>query len=972
MLKSTKTAAVFILIFSTPFIHSCKTPAVIATRTIHQADDLNNQKKYNEAIACYERYIQTAPGLGVYRNLSMEADVYRKLAHAWSAIFNYDSSLYCLQKALMIDSVHESGKLGLIEDYRSIGLTYGYKGDYIKSISFLRQSLELGSGMEKSIRDINRISIGDTWLSLARVNFVTGNFHDAENEVEMAIPIYQKAESDYSGLLESYLLLGKIRIEKGEIPQGRGLIEYSMQIAESSNVNTARHYQAIGSSFLQESKYEEALKNMLQALKESEESNIIPQIAWMNIKVGDIYSLIGDEKKAGSYYETALSQTSGKRDQIIAESPSLLMRLGDVQMASELYIKSGSLTGSALAGLRLGEMNERNNNRDKAEYYFTRSDSLFRIIGSNAGQAHAKLGLCRLYTGNDMPDEASRMLDQIGEYGKNPEIEWQIFFEKGRILEKQSNPASAFQEYLKSIDIIERIRGDLSIEEFRSAYMKDKMHVYEKVIMLLLENNENDVIFNQGQSPVETAFYYSERARARAFLDMLGNTRISPKNTSDTIILAKEYNLRLQIQKVTREIERNKFNQTGTGELEIHLESLNREYIRTLDIIKLGNSEYNSLISVDPCKLSEIQDLIAGNSAIIQYWEGRDRSAVWVLTNKAITARILDTGSDKIEKSVSDSRALINSGVTKIYELLLAGLYNTLIVPIEQEIGGYESLFIIPHGSLHFLPFQALIDTEGKYLVEKFNVSYAPSSSVLKQCSLKKSTRDDDFLGLALGDINLPDFSPLPGTRIELNQIVQLYPGATAKYEDEISESYFKKESENHNIIHLATHGFLDSRRPMNSYLLMPSDDDNDGQLTVNEIFDLNLKSKLVVLSACETGLGHYSKGDELIGLSRAFIYAGTPSIIVSLWPVEDASTTLLMTRLYQYYTAGYLLHEALALAQRDLINNNFEATVRRGARTSTVVWDEALTYEIESGNKLKEKNPFYWAPFILIGYGGL
>jgi CHAT domain-containing protein len=223
---------------------------------------------------------------------------------------------------------------------------------------------------------------------------------------------------------------------------------------------------------------------------------------------------------------------------------------------------------------------------------------------------------------------------------------------------------------------------------------------------------------------------------------------------------------------------------------------------------------------------------------------------------------------------------------------------------------------------------------------------------------------------MALGNMTIGNFSPLPGTKVELDQIVQLYPGATAKYENETSETYFKTEAKNHNIIHLATHGYLDSRRPMNSYLLMQSDDKNDGQLTVNEIFDLNLKSKLVVLSACETGLGSLSTGDELIGLSRAFIYAGTPAIIVSLWPVEDASTALLMTRLHQYYSAGYRLQYALTLAQRDLINNNFETSIKRGG--SIVVWDKVLKHEIESGNKSKEKNPFFWAPFILIGYGGL
>ena len=967
MLNLIKTAVAFILIFYIPCIQSCKTPAVIATQTIQQADEYNNQNKYNEAIIYYEKYIQIAPGLGVYRNPSMEADVFRKLAHAYSTRLKYDSSLYCLQKAVKIDSVSGPNALDIIEDYREIGLTYGYKGDYIKSIKFLKQSLALNEGMDKSFKEVKRFSIGDTYLSLGQVNFVIGNFQEAEEEVGKAISIYKKIENEYLGLLESYLLLGKIWIEQGEINEGLQLIENSIQIAEKNNINTARHYQAIGSAYLSEAKYEEALKSRVEALKKAEESKIIPQITWMNVKVGDVYSYIGDDKKAESYYETALSYTSGAKKEILAVSPSLQMRLGDVQQACDFYMKSGSLMGTALASLRLGEINEKNNKPDKAEYYFNKSDSIFKIIGSNAGQASAKLGLCRVYINKDMSGIAGSLLSQIISLSKNPEIEWQLHFEKGRIFENQDNIYLAFQEYCKSIDIIEKIRGDLSIEEFRSAYMRDKMQVYERLIMLLIENREGGVFNNLKQSPIETAFYYSERARSRSFLDILGNNKISSKESSDTILLAKEFRLRLQIQKVTKEIEMS--NEIDPEELEKHLGFLNKEYIKTLDLIKLSNSDYNSLISVEPSKLSEIQELVAEKNAIIEYWVGKEKTVIWVITNKSIIAKILNTGADKIEQLVSDCRALIKTDKCK---LLLAELYNTLISPIKSEINGYESLYIIPHRSLHFLPFQALIDTNGKYLVEKFIVSYAPSCSVLKQCSLKKCNINDDFLGMALGDISIGNFSSLPGTKAELKEIVQLYPGATAKYENETSETYFKAEAKNHNIIHLATHGFLDGRRPMYSYLLMPSDEKNDGQLTVNEIFDLNLKSKFVVLSACETGLGLLLNGDELIGLSRAFIYAGTPAVIVSLWPVEDASTALLMTRLHQYYSSGYKLQDALALAQRDLINNNFEASIKRGASTVTVVWDKVLKYEIESGNKSKEKNPFYWAPFILIGYGGL
>jgi tetratricopeptide (TPR) repeat protein len=321
MFNPTKTAIAFILCFFIPYIQSCETQAVIATQTIQQADEFNNQKRYNEAIVYYEKYIQIAPSLGVYRNLSMEADVYRKLAHAYSTGLKYDSSLYCLQKAVKIDSVSEPNALDIIEDYRQTGLTYGYKGDYINSIRFLKQSLELNTGMDKSFKDVKRYSIGDTYLSLAQVNFVIGNYHEAEEEVAKAILIYKRIENEYLGLLESYLLLGKIRIEQGDIKDGLNLIENSIQIAENNNINTARHYQAIGSAYLSESKYEEALKSRVEALKKAEESKIIPQITWMNVKVGDVFSYIGDDNKAASYYESALSSASGTKEEILAVTP---------------------------------------------------------------------------------------------------------------------------------------------------------------------------------------------------------------------------------------------------------------------------------------------------------------------------------------------------------------------------------------------------------------------------------------------------------------------------------------------------------------------------------------------------------------------------------------------------------------------------------------------------------------------------
>ena len=190
---------------------------------------------------------------------------------------------------------------------------------------------------------------------------------------------------------------------------------------------------------------------------------------------------------------------------------------------------------------------------------------------------------------------------------------------------------------------------------------------------------------------------------------------------------------------------------------------------------------------------------------------------------------------------------------------------------------------------------------------------------------------------MALGDLQLGTFSGLPGTKWELARISAHFPGETFTYEEASTETFFKQKSEGYEYIHLATHGMMNPRQPVFSFMLMNPSEGDDGQLTVNEVFGLNLNARLVTLSACETGLGDLSRGDEVVGLSRAFIYAGSPSVIVSLWSVADQPTAELMVAFYSHL-ANNPPYRALSMAQREVMQ--------------------------------KFKAPFYWAPFQLIGSG--
>jgi CHAT domain-containing protein len=561
---------------------------------------------------------------------------------------------------------------------------------------------------------------------------------------------------------------------------------------------------------------------------------------------------------------------------------------------------------------------------------------------------------------------AKKYLNKSSSISSHPENKWRSAYEKGRIYEHEGKTDSAFLSYLKAIEIIEAIRGKLSIEEFRSSYTEDKQFVYNKLIMLLLGSNNRDDFPGIKNSPETEAFYFSERAKARAFLDMLGNTEVMYKLPADSNLLREEYRLRVHIQNLSKEIQKSDIGYYDRESMERELNTIRKDYNDILQRIKLQNKDYSYMLSVQPENPNTLRKQLNKDDVIIQYWFGEDKLAVWIITDKTLHAKLIDTNIENLKNQLKESRKAINPYGTDQSYMLLNELYGILLKPFEKQIAKKKSLIIIPHHTLHFLPFHALINDKNEFLSEKFYISYAPSASVLSYCKSNSKGSGNKFLGMALGDLSLGGYSGLPGTKHELEQITFLFDKPTTTFKERSTESFIKEQAGDYDILHFATHGILNERMPMYSYLLFSPDDKNDGMLTVDEIFSLNLNSKLVTLSACETGLGKLNRGDELIGLSRAFVYAGSPAVIVSLWPVDDVSTAYIMTKMYQYYSSGYALDESLAFAQRSLYEKNFRLSSVRGV--VNVQWNKEIINKINSGSQEMKSNPFFWAPFIIIG----
>lgn len=957
----TSTAAMILLgwlVFS-----GCQTSSLTATQSVQIGDELNNQNRYNEAIKHYEDYLTNSPSLGVYRNYEMESDVYRKLAHIYSTQGDYDQSLAYLEKALKTDEEINKNQLNVVEDLRLLGVTHSYLGQYAEARAKLDLSLAKTHGMENSAKDQRRLAVADTYISLASVDLSLGNYVEALNFADQALEIYDRI-NDNLGQIESHLIKGHVSISRNKLGEAEDEIDRSKSIAQNNRLRTARQDQAMGDIYRLKGELENSLESNLDAYTQAVESNIRPQIIWATIKVGDAYGELGDRDKANELYREALNLQLQQTSDTANVLPSIQVRMGDVEQARNYWSQTGSSVGLGIVNLKLGDQFLEEGDLDSSSFYFRAANELFIKSGNYEGMARAKIGLSQTLIEQNS-EAAINLLNEVLSSNDQPDVVWQSWYQKGRAFESQRNMDSAFYAYSESIRTIENLRGQLTIEEFRSSYFADKTIVYDRLINLILKNGKRINYLND--KPVgKFAFELNERSRSRTFLDLLGNREISSKSSKDDIVLVEEQQLRLKIQQLGKQVQKNELNGKAHLELKSELEESQVQYQELLQKIKLSNPIYLSLISIEPPALNEIQTSIDQGSALLEYWVGSSSTTVWMITREEIQYKTLDIGRQEWERQVKAVRNSLRFRLDEELDVQLKALHTLLIDPLSEWTEAYENIGIIPHGPLHFLPFQALIDREGRYLIENKNLFYSPSASVYHYTRQKTPDRGDDVLGIALGDHSIGEHNPLPGTEYEVNQIAQFYDQYTPMYREKSSESFFKENAGNYGQIHIATHGILSDEQPLYSYLLMSSTEEDDGRLTVDEIMDMDLGSNLVTLSACETALGDLNQGDELVGLSRAFLYAGTPAVVVSLWTVDDLSTSLLMTKFHQFLREDNAPFIALSKAQRELLKEEFQLSDSRGRQLE---WEQQIKDVLGKENQY-HKSPYYWAPFVLIGHG--
>jgi CHAT domain-containing protein/tetratricopeptide (TPR) repeat protein len=946
----------------------CTTPSIIATQSIQKGDTFNNQNRYDEAITHYEEYLKISPQLGVYRNPAMEAEVSRKLAQAYSTQGKYKQAKRYLYEALKTDSA-ANNQIQMAEDYRLLGLVNGYSGDIHDALEELQKSLQITEGMANSAKNSKRSTLADTHLAIAQVHLTLGNYNETLDHAQAALRIYSTLQDEDVGVSECELLLGIVSRDKGLLEDGEKRILRSQNLALKGNLNVGRQYQALSEISFLKGEIEEAIRFKLKALEEAQRSNITPQVVIALMRLGDAYTQLGDRKKAEDYYQRALvieNEMESKNSTVINQPiPS---EKNKALEAYNYYVRSGSSLGKGLVLLRLGVMQEETN-VDSALTLLNNGRTELLKAGNKEAIAKANLELAKVSLRANRINESSEFLKEAALLTIQPELKWQISFYHGILWERKGVIDSARFNYEDAIAVIDGMRVNLSVEEFKTLFANSKTEVYDRLILLLLRNAEkwNDL---SSIDAIISAFNYTEQARSRTFLDLLGNKKIESRQSSDTVQLANEQLLRLKIQQLVKEISNSGNNLEVQQKFSKDLVETQNEYAELIQKIKLNNPAYATVISVMPPTLTQIQTGLNSNSALLEYWVSNDALVTFIIGHSGIKAKITEVKKSELQRLVTGARNSISMQDMSSTNEIMKKLYDVLIAPVSEELATVKNIVIVPHKTLHFLPFQALPMPDNRFLIEKYVLSYAPSASIFHYCFNKKVGNGKSFLGMALGDAKVGTHAALPGTDIEVNQLTKLYPGSKKRSNEDFLESSFKNDSVQYNYIHIATHGIFNKYQPLYSYLLMNESSTEDGRLTVDEIFGLHVSSKFVTLSACETGLGELGEGDDLVGLSRAFIYAGTPGVIVSLWKVDDATTAWLMTRFYQHILNGNGVAESLTFAQRDLLQHKVEHIELHGDQPVVI---DGRIQEAVSGKSLEMvKNPYYWAPFVVIGNGFL
>jgi CHAT domain-containing protein/Tfp pilus assembly protein PilF len=673
--------------------------------------------------------------------------------------------------------------------------------------------------------------------------------------------------------------------------------------------------------------------------------------------IGLVYDALGHFSEALDHYQQALDISREINDP--AGEAAALNNIGAVdgaqrhysealdhhQQALNIQRKVNDHPGAASTLNNIGAIYKAQGRYSEALKHYQQALDIFRAVNEPAGQATILNNIGAVYRFQglyskalDQYKEVLIILREIGDYAR----EGVTLNNVGRLYQEQGDLAEALAQYASAMTILETVRASAGSEQARAGFIGQYSPLYTNAALLYHQ---------QGQD--ELAFLTSERGRARAFLDSLttGYIQLSDQEAQELLVAEQEtYAARQAAQDAL--VKARAANPTGdtlVANLEQQLAAAEQAHSNALKAIEAHGDQLATLIpsrSKGVLTVAEIQALLDPQTTLVSFFVADDQTLAFVLTRNRFVSVPLPVKRVDFVTQIQSLRAFANT--EEVAPASARQLYAALITPLRKHLTT-RHLMIVPHDVLHYLPFAALSDGEG-FLIDNYTITVLPSASSLPFIKQNGQGRTPSSpLNLGNPATNEPTLKPLSAAEEEARTIANLY-AVKPMLRAAATESLFAQQVGQAGIVHLAAHGSFSPIAPLASAIYLAPDPldtstgardtSRDGRLEVGEIYGLNLhQADLVVLSACETQLGELSAGDELVGLTRAFFFAGTPSVIATLWSVDDKTTALLMARFYTHLRAGMGKAEALRQAQQDV--------------------------------HAEHPNPYYWAGFVLSGDPG-
>ncbi|MBV6645888.1 MAG: CHAT domain-containing protein [Cyclobacteriaceae bacterium] len=451
------------------------------------------------------------------------------------------------------------------------------------------------------------------------------------------------------------------------------------------------------------------------------------------------------------------------------------------------------------------------------------------------------------------------------------------------------------------------------------------------------------------------AFGFAERSKSSVLLEAIAETKAKDFAGIPHHLLTREDSLKNEITFLNEQIAKGAEDEAELRKSLFDTQATYRDFIAQLEVDyhEYFNLKYNSQLAT----VSQIQQGLNGTSALLSYFEGKETIYIFYIDQDDLEVYAKPKGEDFL-KQVKGLRNAIKYDIKGTYTQAAVSLYDQLIPKIPRHI---ENLILLPDGVMGTVPFEAFVSSTPQeevsyssypFLVKKYNVSYDYSATLMLERKSKIDNYENGFTDILLiAPIKFDGFdislSTLPGSKAEVKAIESVFKenhwDAHPKLEASASEYFIKNESlDQYRYLHFATHGVVHESQPELSRVFLTSTETEDGSLYAGDIYNLKINAELVTLSACETGLGKITKGEGIVGLSRALLYAGAENLLVSLWQVSDASTAELMIEFYRQHLAESYLQEfndALRKAKMKLVNSS------------------------------DYSRPYFWAPFVLIGH---